>query len=550
MRHFGFVLSFLMVCLVLLVSSACSPSVPGTATPTLASTEDAPSATPGKLTLITPIPTEEPPPYPQPVESTPSSPYPEPQQPTPAETGPVDQPSQTSEPYPFPEPTQPSSAYPYPEPAGGSVTPTMGSDTELLLTQTPTLTRPLTVTPVSSAAATAVAAQQATAVAVNLTPNPLSGKVVMSGKVTVWHSLNDAQVLVLQDLVRSFVRLNPDVSFEFQYISLETLRHRYYSAAYLGGGPSLLIAPAEWGADYYAENLVENLNPYIVSQFQETILPAPLSASRVAEVQVALPVAQTGLVLYRNTALVESAPQTLAELETLARQATRAGRVGLYIDLKAENSSGFLPYQGGQWLDAQGQPVFNADNYSAAKTWLSLLQRLDAVGGVEFNQSQSYAYFEVGRVGMTFADVRQRSALAATLGVNNLAIDPWPSGMGGWVKVTAVYLNSNVAPRSSAEHNSALLFMGALLSSSIQEKLANAGLIPVLRNMEMNSPLDAQAYQALAAQTAAYPPAWGGALWDVYIPAIEQIVQDVLLYAKPADQVLPVGWQAILNGVR
>jgi ABC-type glycerol-3-phosphate transport system substrate-binding protein len=548
-RYFGLLTAIILI---LAVSAGCFPRTPSATIPAATTSVRAqPSAT------LPPYP------YPDPgIQPTvgPQDPYPQPQitiaQPSATLVpDPVVQSSPTLEPYPgpgeqatdvpypdpgaYPEPNP----YPYPDPPqSGSPTPTVSSDVGLIAS--PTAVRP-TPTPVN----TAVAAVQ-TAAANNPSPtpyipNPLTGQVVMTGKVTVWHTLNEPQLAVLQELVRSFIRMNPEVRFEFQYIPIEALRQRYYTAAYLGGGPSLLIAPAEWGAAYYADNLVEDLSPYIVSQFRETILPAPLAACQASGAQYALPLAQTGLVMYRNTVLVPSASANLSALKLQVQRATRSGNVGLFIDLGAEAASSMLPSQGGDWMDANGLPVFNAMNYQSAKKWLALLKHLDEMGGVEFNQNQSYTLFSQGRVGITFSDARHRQELARLLGGENLAIDPWPEPMGSWVKSTAIYLNVNASLRSSAEHNSALMFMGALLSRSIQGRLASTGLLPVLRDVEIGDALDASAYRALASQTAAYPPAWSGTLRPVYLPVIDQLLQDVLIQGMPADQALPAAWQSI-----
>ena len=64
------------------------------------------------------------------------------------------------------------------------------------------------------------------------------------------------QARTLDKVIDAFQDVYPGIRFEVTNFPQADLRRRYETAAYNGGGPSLLLAPAEWGPAYYDSGLV------------------------------------------------------------------------------------------------------------------------------------------------------------------------------------------------------------------------------------------------------------------------------------------------------
>ncbi len=125
------------------------------------------------------------------------------------------------------------------------------------------------------------------------------------------------------------------------------------------------------------------------------------------------------------------------------------------------------------------------------------------------------------------------NALANAIGVQNLAVDPWPTTaqgqLSGYVKAECLYLNINTAELLPEDHLATLRFMGYLMTTPVQVYLAEQGLIPSLQAAEPRDPLLAQAYAALSGGTA-YPAVLlskEGALRPIYQDTLDAALVDI-----------------------
>jgi len=342
--------------------------------------------------------------------------------------------------------------------------------------------------------------------------------------VHIWHAWPPAQSQALMQVIGSFQDLYPDVYFDVLYMPREELRGRYEAEAYRGRGPSLLLGPADWGAGLYDGALVANLSPYMNPQLLAALSQAALGTVQYQGAQICLPYAVDGVVLYRNAALVPKAPRTFDELVTLAGEATRAGNLGAFLERGAYYSLASLNSLGGQWMDANGNPAFNN---AAGLAWLDLLADYDRAGTATFNNNRDLELFMDGRIGFIIDGTWSMRTLEAAVGSENLAIDPWPAyqdgRMAGFVRSECAYLNINSAGN---EQYAALVFMGYLLNSEVQNLLAEVELIPAVLDAEPRNLLSQQAAAALAGGVA-MPPMPNERYWYDYLDALDGVILDV-----------------------
>ena len=406
----------------------------------------------------------------------------------------------------------------------------MGSSTPDILTPTPPGSYPapgLTPTaPVTVVATTPAATVTGTPPAIpeEIPPVPAVTPPPAGSLVHIWHSWNSAQTAALDAMLDAFQDFYPEIRFVVTKIPQTDLRRSYETAVYNGEGPDLLIAPAEWGPAYYDSGLVSNLSLFASHEFLSGINPAALGTGFYKDALICLPVAQKGVVLYRNMQLIPDPAETFEQLMAAARGTTRAGKLGSYFDRGAFFSAGSLGGLGGGLMDAGQVPIFN-DRQGLA--WLDLMEAYDVAGAVGMNTNRDLELFRTGRIGYIIEGTWQINTLAQAIGEENLVIDPWPtfaSGhLSGFVQAESVFLSPNTKP---GDMYAALLFMGYLLTPDVQQYLAEVGLIPAAIDANPRPVHIAQAAAALADGTA-YPAVADSRVLTAYWEALELAIQQV-----------------------
>ena len=327
-----------------------------------------------------------------------------------------------------------------------------------------------------------------------LPPRPPLSPPPAGSSVTIWHSWSISDTDSLKAIIQSFQRLYPDVTFSLLYVPLDDLFSTYQEAAYLGQGPSLLLGPARWGPELFDGELVTDLNPYVPIDYLTSINPAALSSAEYHKSLISLPISQHGMVMFRNTALISTAPMTFDELNTLSHKATHGGVVGSYLERGSYFSAANIIGLGGRLMDEDQNPVFND---SFGQEWFSLLSAYDEAGAVTFNTNRDLDMFKSGRVGIIIDGSWNIPLLTQSIGSDKLAIDPWPTygtgHMSGWVESDSVFLNANT---NDKDRFAALSFIGYLLDPNVQVRLAEVGHIP---SVIAAKPRDALIQQAMHA---------------------------------------------------
>ncbi len=401
-----------------------------------------------------------------------------------------------------------------------------------------TSTRPRTTTPQPSTTISITPLPTTTLGTPLVTPTELPPRRPISpppagSNVSIWLAWNTSELEMLRLIIQSFQKSYPDVTFNVQNIPLDDLFTTYQQAAYLGQGPSLLLGPADWGPGLYDEELVTDLNPYVPADYLAEINPAALASGRYHDALISLPLAQRGVVMFRNSKLIQAAPLTFDQYIKDARAATQAGNVGSYLERGAYFSSADVLGLGGKLMDENDQPLFDDPT---GLEWLNLLQAYHDAGAVTFNTNRDLDLFKQDRVGIIVEGTWNISTLTDALGAGNLAIDPWPTygegHLSGWVEADSVYLNANT---TGNDRSAALAFMGYLLDPNVQMRLAEVGHIPSVVQTKPRDPLIQQAMQAFA-DGVPYPISVDASVLNLYWNALNGAILEVFVNGvDPAD---------------
>jgi arabinogalactan oligomer / maltooligosaccharide transport system substrate-binding protein len=363
--------------------------------------------------------------------------------------------------------------------------------------------------------------------------------------VTVWHSWNIAQAQVLEEVLAAYQRLFPDTYFDVLYVPHDDLLPTFQAAAYRGTGPSLLMAPAEWGPELYDDGMVASVNDLAIPAFLDRINPAALDGARYRGNLISLPHSiREGVVMYRNRQIIPRAPATFDDLVSTAKTATRGGRVGAYLERGFYYSAGHLMGIGGRLMDENGNPAFNNQK---GTEWLNLLVEFERAGAVSFNTNRDLDLFKAGRVGLIIDGTWNRDALVNAIGEENLYIDPWPTykdgHLSGFIQTDNIYLASRAA---GDERYAALQFIGFMLAPEVQAVLTRADHVPALKEVEVETEWMKQAMVAFAGGSP-YPIHPNTSLyWD----AMETSMGYVFNKTAPAEPALVQASDSITAQIR
>ena len=333
-----------------------------------------------------------------------------------------------------------------------------------------------------------------TTVQPTLTPTPIQGT------VSIWHSLEEAQVPALEQIITDFQVSYPGIQFDVLYMPLENMQKRYDEAMREGYGPDILFGPASWGPPLFDSGLVMDLSNLAGKDFLTTFNQAALESGRYKEALVGLPFVIRGVTLYRNKTIIPQPASTFDQLVLLAKSATQGEKNGAFLDRGFYFAGGHLLGIDGVLMSPDGMPAFNNEKGIA---WLELLKSFEQAGPTDFLSEDDLEAFKEGKVGFIIDGTWNLEAIGAAVGAENLAIDPWPSYrdgyLSGFVQSDNVYLSKSAAQES---HAASWKFVEYFLSPEAQTHLTEVGLIPAVSGVRVADPvrnvLISQAIAALA----------------------------------------------------
>ncbi len=341
----------------------------------------------------------------------------------------------------------------------------------------------------------------------------------LSGAVTIWHSLKDVEIEALTKVTDAFKAQYPDVTFELLFVPDDDLRNKFETAAATGTGPDILVGSDDWGPALYKAQLVADVSDLRTADVEAVVNTAGLDEGAYDGAQVGLPYNLKGVIMYRNASIIPEAPADVADLLTKAEAATSGDVYGAVIELGPFFVFGDLYGQGGQLMTAAGDPAFNSPEGLA---WMNMLKDFSELGPVSINSDNDVNLFKEGKVGIIVDGTWNITPLFEAIG-EDLVIDPWPSGMSGFVQTKYLYLNSNSA---GASMDAAKAFMSFMLSDEAQTLLVttDSGFIPVLSTVSFDDPLRSAALNTMGGSVPFLVIPEMGAYWGPMENAIRAVV--------------------------
>lgn len=341
--------------------------------------------------------------------------------------------------------------------------------------------------------------------------------------------------------IDEFSQAYPSIYFDVTYVPAVDMRLAYEQAAREGRSPTLMIGEGEWGPALYDQGFVADLSSRVPADLLNTLNPAAVGTGRYKGALVSVPVDIRGVVLYRNQSIIAIPPSTFDELISLSKQAAHGQIVGAILDRSFFFSGAHLIGLGGSLMTPEGEPAFL--NLKGLE-WVSLLQAYSEAGPTEFFSDNDANVFKEGHAGFILEGTWNRQALAEAIGVENLAIDPWPihaeGSLSGFVQSEGVYLSAQALEEP---YEVSLKFLLYLLTPESQAELADVGLIPSINGSPVNlaanrvqvrDVLTSQAMLALTDGTT-YP---GLPVMNAYTSQMDIALKSIFDNGVPAEEAL------------
>jgi maltose-binding protein MalE len=366
---------------------------------------------------------------------------------------------------------------------------------------------------------TATPKAEPTKVEEEATPEPTKEE-TLKGTVTLWHAWKESEIPALTKVIEAFQTEYPDVQFDVLYVPFDDLRGKYETAAATGGGPTVLIGAADWGPALYDAELVADVSGMASEAFLRTINAAALGAVKYRNALIGLPQTIKGVVMFRNTSIIADAPATFSDLTMASAIVTAGDIVGADLEYGFFFAAAHLHGVGGLLMDDKGNPLFNDDK---GVEWLNLLDSFKDAGPTEYYTDNDVNLFKAGKAGIIIDGTWNMSGLAEAIGADNLAIDPWPIPMSGYVQTENIYLSTNA---EGDDKDVGWAFMEFFLSAEAQAILTEAGHIPAVAGVQVSDPLMQQAATAFEGGAAFPVIPEMGAYWGPMDTALKSVFDE------------------------
>jgi arabinogalactan oligomer/maltooligosaccharide transport system substrate-binding protein len=385
---------------------------------------------------------------------------------------------------------------------------------------------------------TATPEPEPTKAEVQATPEPTKEE-ALKGTITLWHAWKESEVPALNKVLEAFQAENPDVQFNLLYVPFDDLRGKFETAAATGGGPTVLIGSADWGPAFYDAELVGDVSGMATTEFLRTINPAALGAVKYRGALIGLPQTIKGVVMFRNKSIISEAPATFDDLVATAQAATQGDVVGADLEYGFFFAAAHLHGVGGLLMNDSGDPLFNDEK---GAEWLNLLNSFKDAGPTEYYTDNDVNLFKAGKAGIVIDGTWNTTGLAEAIGPGNLAVDPWPKPLSGYVQTENIYLSANA---EGDDLTAGWKFIEFFLSPEAQATLTEAGHIPAVTGVDVTDPLMKQVAEAFVGGTAFPVIPEMGAYWE----PMDTVLQSVFDEGADPAAALQHGYNSIVAAI-
>ena len=317
----------------------------------------------------------------------------------------------------------------------------------------------------------------------SLTPTPQ----YLRGTITIWHSWNEQELPILEQIIADFSEIHPNVYFDVLYVPVENFLPKYAYEVGEGRGPSIILGPAEWSAHLFDQGYITSLSGLFDQDLLNQLNRPALDISWYKNELIGLPYSLEGILLIRNRNIIPDSAATFEQLIFNANNANQGDNIGAYLERSFLYSGANLDGIGGSLMDEEGKPAFNDQK---GVEWMELLLSYQDAGPTDYLSDQDVDLFKAGRVGIIIEGSWRLAELSDALGIENIIIDRWPEynegALAGYVFPEMIYLNRET---NGDRLTASKAFMEHFISKKIQAMIAEQGIIPSNTSVILTDPI-------------------------------------------------------------
>lgn len=249
-----------------------------------------------------------------------------------------------------------------------------------------------------------------------------AGDDALSGRLLLWYPEVEVGVDAWPQVIARFHDVYPQVTVVAVSVAEDELRRRYETAAEMGLGPDLVLAPSEWVRELAEQELIRPLPDNLPLDAYLSTSVRPL---RVGDALYGIPLFLEHNALYYNTELVGQPAGTLDEL-------LRHAESGQFVAMTTTFSEAFWGIRAfsGEALDEEGRVVLNA---GGMVNWLAWLKNAQDSPGMILHQDKTALrqLFLDEEVAYYVGSPSELPLIREALGQDGVEVAPLPAGPEG-----------------------------------------------------------------------------------------------------------------------
>ena len=346
--------------------------------------------------------------------------------------------------------------------------------------------------------------------------------------LTIWHSWSGSELDVLNEAIAEYNKQHPEVTINQLQVPFDQLKNKYQTEAAAGGGPDILVGPADWIGDFTKANLIAPLDSYFDSTFLADYVKGALDQVKYQGKMMAFPESTECVALVYNKSLVPNLPKDTNELITLVDSISKGDTYGMVYNSGFYFTAGYFFAAGMKLFDDNYNAVVNQGNGGVlALTFLKKLAS-DPHFIVANDYGKADSMFKEGKAAMIINGPWAVGDYTKALG-DKVGVAPMPAfadtgnPFAPFVNTKDFFVNANI---NDTQKKAAVDFIKFMVSKDIEQKFfEKAKHIP--SNTKVDTSSDPIIAGFLAQMKTGVPMPIApemGAVWDPMQTAIDSVL--------------------------
>jgi arabinogalactan oligomer/maltooligosaccharide transport system substrate-binding protein len=290
--------------------------------------------------------------------------------------------------------------------------------------------------------------------------------------ITIWHSWSGSELEVLNDAITQYNTLHPKVTIDTLQTPFDQLQNKYQTEAASGGGPDILVGPADWIGPFTTANLISPIDDYVDSSFLSHYVTGAVDQVKISGKMMAMPESTECVAMIYNKSMVTQLPATTDDLKTFADSVQSGTTYGFVYHVGFYQTAGYFFAAGMQLFDANNNSIVaQGDGGATALTFIKNMAA-DPKLIVANDYGKADSMFKEGKAAIIINGPWATGDYVTALGAENVGVAPMPAlsatgqPFAPFVNTKDFFLNAN----SDADHKTAAMnFIKFLVSKDIEQ---------------------------------------------------------------------------------